>query len=79
MKRPYRLWNTRTKAWLKWRYYKVLDNAKIGALIEAKYSDIGTTIELIDQRGHKLVGQYTRRPNNVTFAEAQSERRQQRG
>jgi hypothetical protein len=75
MKRHSDSWNTRTKAWLRWRCYKVLDNAKIGALIEAKYSEVGTTIELIDQRNHSLVGQYTRRPTSVTFAEVQSEQR----
>lgn len=67
--RPYRLWNANTNAPLRWRYYAHRRRAHIGALIEARWSKIGTTIEVIDSRTGRLLGQYTRRVSTVDFKE----------
>jgi hypothetical protein len=67
--RVFRLWNANRKKALQWRYYKHRDNAKLGALIEAKNSTVGTTIEVFNSSTGKELGQYTRRPHAVTFSE----------
>lgn len=66
-KRPFRLYNPKTKTFYQWRCYKYHRNATIAALIECKWAQIGTTIELIDVRTSKMIGQYTRRVASVTF------------
>jgi len=65
--RPFRLWNPKTKEFYRWRCYVYHRRAIIGALIECKWAAVGTTIEVLDIRTGKLVGQYTRRVNSVTF------------
>ena len=67
IKRPYRLHDPATGTNLRWRAYRYHRNAVIGALIEVKWAKVGTTIEVIDVRSGKLIGQYTRRVNSVTF------------
>ena len=71
-KRPFRLWDTKARRALRWRCYKHQARASIGALIEAKESKVGVTIEVFDARNGKLIGQYTRRVNNVHFTEVSS-------
>lgn len=58
--RPYRLYNAKTKEYLRWRNYLILENARIGALIESKYMPVGTTIELVNITTGQMLGQYTR-------------------
>lgn len=65
--RPFRLWDSKAKKALPYRCYKIERNANIGALIEARYAEIGTTIEVLDVTTNKMIGQYTRRVNTVTF------------
>jgi hypothetical protein len=65
--RPYRLWDSREKALLRWRYYSDSKRAHMGALIEARWSPIGTTIEVINHDTGHLLGQYTRRVHSVDF------------
>jgi len=65
--RPFRLWNPKTGEYYRGRFYKYHRRAVIGALIECKWAAIGTTVEIIDVRTSKMIGQYTRRVNSVTF------------
>ncbi len=66
-KRPYRLWDAKEKQELRWRYYSIPRNAHIGALIEARWAKVGTTIEVINIDTGRMVGQYTRHPTTVSF------------
>lgn len=65
--RPYRLWDGNEKVALRWRYYSKPKNAHMGALIEARWAKVGTTIEVINIETGKMLGQYTRHVNNITF------------
>ena len=65
--RPFRLWDATKKQPMRWRCYLYMRNAHVGALIEARFAEVGTTIEVYDTRNGKLLGQYTRRPTSVTF------------
>jgi hypothetical protein len=66
-KRPYRLWNARLKEQMRWRYYSNPKHAHLGALIEARWGEIGTVIEVFDSRTGALLGQYKRTPTSVAF------------
>lgn len=63
--RPYRLYNARTREYLRWRCYLVLENARIGALIECKYAQAGDVIELINIVTAQLLGQYKRTSTGI--------------
>lgn len=65
--RPYRLWNAQEKAPMRWRYYSDPKRAHVGALIEARWAKIGTTIEVYNVTNGRLLGQYTRRVNHIDF------------
>jgi len=52
---------------MRWRYYADWKRAVNAAFIELKWSAIGTVIEVIDIRTGKLLGQYKRTVNSVTF------------
>lgn len=69
--RPFRLWNPGKNGtdgeFMRWRYYSHLRNAHLGALIEARWAEVGTTIEVIDIRTHKQWGSYTRRIDDIRF------------
>jgi len=65
--RPFRLRNPKTGLGYPGRAYKYHRRAVIGALIECKWAEVGTTIEIIDVRTSRMIGQYTRRLNSVTF------------
>lgn len=66
-KRPYRLWDARAKQQMRWRYYSNPRAAHLGALIEARWGEIGTVIEVFDSRTAALLGQYKRTPTSVAF------------
>lgn len=66
-KRPFRLWNANEKKSLRWRCYAHLSRAHMGALIEVRWAKVGATIEVFDARNAKLLGQYTRRLNDIQF------------
>jgi hypothetical protein len=66
-KRPYRLWDAKTKQQLRWRYYASPRHAHLGALIEARWGEVGTVIEVFDSRTAALLGQYRRTPTSVAF------------
>lgn len=69
-KRPFRLYDSKTKKFLRGRCYKHFHNCHIGALIAARWSDVGTTVEVIDKdHGDSLRAQYTRTPTTVKFTE----------
>jgi hypothetical protein len=68
-KRPFRLWNAQDKKSIPWRCYKYEHNAKDGALLEAKWAEVGLTIEMYDRRNGKLLGQYTRKANSLLIQE----------
>lgn len=65
--RPYRLWNAKAREQVRWRYYSCPKNAHLAALIEARWGDVGTTIEVFDSRTAALLGQYRRTPTSVAF------------
>lgn len=65
--RPYHLYDAQTKAFLPWRYYVYSHNAHIGALIEARWAKVGTTIEVVNVETGRMLGQYTRHPTTVSF------------
>jgi hypothetical protein len=68
--RPYRLWNAQEKKPVLYRYYKHRTNAHHGALIDARWAKVGTTIEVYNAQTGNLVGQYTRRVHTITFSGA---------
>lgn len=42
--RPFRLWNAKEKKPLRWRCYSDRKRAHMGALIEARWSKVGTAV-----------------------------------
>jgi hypothetical protein len=70
MNRPYRLWDAKAKAPLRWRCYKHHRNAHNGALIECRWAKIGVTIEVYNQETGRMLGQYTRHPTGVGYRSA---------
>jgi len=52
---------------MRWRYYGDPKRAHIGALIEARWSKVGTTIAVHNAETGRLLGQYTRRLNHIAF------------
>ena len=65
--RRYRIWNATTKAQLRWRYYSDKRHAHIGALIECRWAEVGTTLEVFDIHTGRLMGQYSRKVNTIAF------------
>ena len=65
--RPFRLWDTKTSKLIPWRCFKHKKNAHMAALVEARWAKVGATIEVINIETAKMLGQYTRRVNSVTF------------
>ena len=70
MIRRYHLWNANERADIRWRYYMHVRSAHLGALIECRWSEVGTTIEVYDAESYTLVGQYTRTPTAIKFLDA---------
>jgi hypothetical protein len=68
--RPFRLWDAQEKKPLRWRYYVHKEKAHIAALIEVRWAAVGTTIEVYNATSGKLLGQYTRKVNRITFTGA---------
>lgn len=66
-KRPFRLWDANEKKHLPWKCYKIKRNAHINAMIECRYAKVGVTIEVYNIDTGRLLGQYTRRANTVSF------------
>ena len=73
-RRPFRLWDAVAKKQLQHRFYQYPKRAHLGALIEARWAEIGTTIEVFDARNGRLLGQYTRRVNSVHFIDGSQSR-----
>lgn len=65
--RPYRLWDAVNRRNFRWRNYADPKRAHMGALIEARWSPIGATVEVYDARTGRLLGQYTRRVDSIRF------------
>ena len=65
--RPYRLWDANGKKQVRWRCYSDPKRAHIGALIEAKFAKVGTSVEVYNANNGRMLGQYTRRLHSVTF------------
>lgn len=66
--RPFRLWDAKAKKPIRFRYFRHKHNAHVGALIEARWAAVGTTIEVHNKETGRLLGQYTRRPSTVSFS-----------
>lgn len=71
--RPFRLWDAKVNELIRWRWYKYPRNAHLGALIEARWAEPGTAIEVIDIRTAALLGQYKRTPTSVQFTSIRKE------
>lgn len=67
IKRPYRLWNTREKAQVKWAFFLNLRHAHMRALCEAAWSNTDAVFEVFDIRIGALRGQYRRVGQNIQF------------
>jgi len=67
IKRPFRLWDAKEKAAMRWRYYAGPHNAHQGALLETRWAAVGSCIEVYDARTGKLLGQYKRRQHTIDF------------
>lgn len=67
MKRPYRIWDARAKKHLIGRNYAYERSAHNGALLIARWSKVGESLEVYDARTGQLIGQYTRRLHFVSF------------
>lgn len=66
--RPFRIWDAREKTFLRWRCYRYIRNAHLAALVELRWSEQNTTLEVLDiNNGDKLHGQYTRLIDSVRF------------
>jgi hypothetical protein len=65
--RPFHLWDAVAQEQLRWRCYSDKRRAAMSAMIEARYAKVGTTIEVIDVRTARMLGQYTRRIDTITF------------
>lgn len=65
--RPYRLWNANERKPFPWRYYSDHKRAHNGALIECKWAKVGVTVEVYNAFTGRLLGQYTRTANSITF------------
>lgn len=67
--RPFRLWDAKARANLRWRYYSDPKRAHMAALIEVRWMEIGSVIECYDCRTGKLLGQYRRLVDSIRFLE----------
>lgn len=67
--RPFHLWNANEKQSIRWRYYSDPKRAHMAALIETRWSKVGTVIEVYDASKGKLLGQYRRHVDSVKFYE----------
>jgi hypothetical protein len=68
--RPFRLWDTKQRKQVQYRYYSDKHRAHMGALYEVRWAEVGTCIEVFDLRYGKLLGQYTRTATSIAFLEA---------
>lgn len=66
--RPYRLWDSRAKAWVPYRYYSVLENAHMGAQRELRWkSPPGRTIELMNYNSNRVILTYIRHVDGIKW------------
>lgn len=65
--KPIRIWDAKAKKHCVGRYYKYHRNAHDGALLMSRWSKVGHTLEIIDARTGKLLGQYTRNLHGITY------------
>lgn len=65
--RPYRIWHAEYRKNLPGRNYTVLRNAHNSALAECRWARVGLTLEVYDVRNGRLMGQYTRKVDTVSF------------
>lgn len=71
--RPYRLWDSNGKIWVRYRYYHYLQKAHMAALVEARWAKPGAAFEVIDVRTYALLGVYKRHPTSVSFTDVKKE------
>ncbi len=65
-RRPFRIWNTRTKTPERGRNYASMHNAFTAALGMAYWGKPGDAFEVLDiTRGHRLLMQYVRTPTSI--------------
>jgi hypothetical protein len=67
VKRPYRIWDAKGKAEVRWANFLNLRHAHLRALSEAAWSKNETTFEVFDVRTGSLRGQYIRKGSSISF------------
>jgi hypothetical protein len=66
--KPFRIWDTKGKRYVRWRYFKSELNCHRAAWLEAGWAKVGTVLEVIDGRTGRLCGQYrVHADNKVSF------------
>ena len=75
MKRPFRIYDSKTKKNLPHRAYVHFKNVHIAALVQARWANVGTaevTLEVISTEG-AAYGQYKRGVHGITFYKLREE------
>lgn len=70
--RPFRLWDCKAKKFLPYRCFSIYRNCHRCAMVMARWSRVGTTLEVIDVRTSRMCGQYTRGVNAINFRKGNS-------
>ena len=65
--RPYRLWDSKKKQDLRWRYYSDHVRAHNAALIEVRWAKIDEVIEVYNCLSGRLLGTYKRNLNSISY------------
>ena len=65
--RPFRIYDSKTKEFLRWRYYSDSRRCHIGALIEIRWAEVGSVYEVIDVSIGRMIGQYKRGVHDIKF------------
>lgn len=65
--RPFRLYNPKTKKYLRWRCFKHVQRAHLGALMDIRWAKTGDMIEVVDVSIGRLHGSYMRNAHDIKF------------
>ena len=72
MKRPFRIYDSKTKKNLRSRCYSIFRNAHVSALIHCRWGKVGDVLEVVDTNGG-MYGQYKRGVSGITFTKVREE------
>ncbi len=65
--RPFRIWDGQRYELSRGRNYKHPRNALDGALLMARWANVGKRLEVFDAVSGALLGTYTRKEHTITF------------